>query len=336
MRLGALSDFPKETGGFQPKAMSFVGDPKNPDSVELAYVHTTGGTSTDWLSPEAMFVVWSNHCTHVGCPVQTSSLGFSCPCHGSQFDQRGDRVLGPAVRPLDRFQWEIRHRSEVWLTHRWSVGIQGARRLLLPGQAAGPAAHGRRLRGGRKRALPGGDLPLVAPAWQTNPVPGTDQTAGTPASPSRHTFRRAYRWSPRRRQLPPWRRWPTSTSWPWRFRWPRRPCRRRPARVPGARQNLLPSPPPRPERGRRDRRAARRRADVPGGRCRRKELLLTDDRGIYFTTPHFNGYPAILVRIPDLDRLDRDELRDSSPSVAHPRAERAAKAWLAENTATDD
>jgi cytochrome b6-f complex iron-sulfur subunit len=133
VRLGNLSDFPKETGGFQPKAMSFVRDPTNAaTSVELAYVHTTGGTSTDWLSPEAMFVVWSNHCTHVGCPVQTSGVGFSCPCHGSQFDQRGDRVAGPAVRPLDRFQWEIRHRSEVWLTHRWSVGIQGARVSYYP------------------------------------------------------------------------------------------------------------------------------------------------------------------------------------------------------------
>src|SRR5439155_19730552 len=39
-----------------------------------------------------------------------------------------------------------------------------------------------------------------------------------------------------------------------------------------------------------------------------KELMLADDRGIYFTTPHFKGYPAVLVRIPDLARLDRDEL----------------------------
>ena len=31
-----------------------------------------------------------------------------------------------------------------------------------------------------------------------------------------------------------------------------------------------------------------------------KELLLADDRGIFFTTPHFDGYPAVLVRIPDL------------------------------------
>jgi len=35
-----------------------------------------------------------------------------------------------------------------------------------------------------------------------------------------------------------------------------------------------------------------------------KELLLADDRGVFFTTPHFDGYPAVLVRIPELARLD--------------------------------
>ena len=30
-----------------------------------------------------------------------------------------------------------------------------------------------------------------------------------------------------------------------------------------------------------------------------KELILADDRGIFFTTPHFKGYPAVLIRIPD-------------------------------------
>ena len=60
-----------------------------------------------------------------------------------------------------------------------------------------------------------------------------------------------------------------------------------------------------------------------------KELLLSDDRGIYFTTPHFNGYPAILVRIRDLDRLDRDELGDLLADAWLTRAKkRAAKAWL--------
>ena len=38
-----------------------------------------------------------------------------------------------------------------------------------------------------------------------------------------------------------------------------------------------------------------------------KEILLADDRDMYFTTPHFKGYPGVLVRIPELARLDRDE-----------------------------
>ena len=41
-----------------------------------------------------------------------------------------------------------------------------------------------------------------------------------------------------------------------------------------------------------------------------KEILLSDDRGAYFTTPHFRNYPAVLVRIPDLAKLDRAELHD--------------------------
>jgi hypothetical protein len=68
-----------------------------------------------------------------------------------------------------------------------------------------------------------------------------------------------------------------------------------------------------------------------------KELLLADGRGIYFTTPHFNGYPAVLVRIGDLARLDRDELRDTVADAWLTRAQkRVAKAWLAEHSATDD
>jgi hypothetical protein len=62
-----------------------------------------------------------------------------------------------------------------------------------------------------------------------------------------------------------------------------------------------------------------------------KELLLADERGVYFTTPHFRGYPAVLVRIPDLARIDRDELRDLVGVAWLTRAQkRVAKAWLAE------
>jgi hypothetical protein len=61
-----------------------------------------------------------------------------------------------------------------------------------------------------------------------------------------------------------------------------------------------------------------------------KELLLSDARGIYFTTPHWNGYPAVLMRIRDLEQLDREELRDLVEEAWLTRAQkRLAKEWLA-------
>ena len=64
-----------------------------------------------------------------------------------------------------------------------------------------------------------------------------------------------------------------------------------------------------------------------------KELMLADDRSIFFTTPHFDGYPAVLVRIPSLARLDRDELHDLVAEAWLTRAQkRVAKAWLAEHS----
>jgi hypothetical protein len=64
-----------------------------------------------------------------------------------------------------------------------------------------------------------------------------------------------------------------------------------------------------------------------------KELLLADDRGIYFTTPHFDGYPAVLIRVPQLQRLDREELADLVAEAWLTRAQkRVAKAWLAEHS----
>jgi hypothetical protein len=66
-----------------------------------------------------------------------------------------------------------------------------------------------------------------------------------------------------------------------------------------------------------------------------KELMLADDRGVYFTTPHFDGYPAVLLRIPDLARLDREELYDLVVEAWLTRVQkRVAKAWLAEHGTT--
>jgi hypothetical protein len=62
-----------------------------------------------------------------------------------------------------------------------------------------------------------------------------------------------------------------------------------------------------------------------------KDLLLADERGLFFTTPHFRGYPAVLLRIPNLERLDRGELGDLVAEAWLTRAQkRVAKAWLAE------
>jgi hypothetical protein len=64
-----------------------------------------------------------------------------------------------------------------------------------------------------------------------------------------------------------------------------------------------------------------------------KDLILADDRGAYFTTPHFRGYPAVLVRIPDLARIDRDELGELVAGAWMTRAhKRLAKAWLTERS----
>ena len=38
-----------------------------------------------------------------------------------------------------------------------------------------------------------------------------------------------------------------------------------------------------------------------------KEALLSDDPDVFFTTPHFDGYPAILVQ---LDRISEEDLTE--------------------------
>jgi hypothetical protein len=64
-----------------------------------------------------------------------------------------------------------------------------------------------------------------------------------------------------------------------------------------------------------------------------KELMLNDERGVFFTTPHWNGYPAVLMRIKDLRRLRKQELEDLVAEAWLTKAQkRVAKAWLAENS----
>ena len=57
-----------------------------------------------------------------------------------------------------------------------------------------------------------------------------------------------------------------------------------------------------------------------------KEALLANDEGVFFTTPHFDGYPAILVR---LDRIAIDGLQEVIVEAWLARApKRLAKAYV--------
>jgi len=64
-----------------------------------------------------------------------------------------------------------------------------------------------------------------------------------------------------------------------------------------------------------------------------KELVLADPRKLFFTTPHFDGYPAVLIRISDLAQLGVAELRETVVEAWLTRAhKRVARAWLASET----
>lgn len=39
-----------------------------------------------------------------------------------------------------------------------------------------------------------------------------------------------------------------------------------------------------------------------------KEALLADDPAVFFTTPHFDGYPAVLVQLDNISDADLEEL----------------------------
>ena len=63
-----------------------------------------------------------------------------------------------------------------------------------------------------------------------------------------------------------------------------------------------------------------------------KQALLADDAEVYFTIPHFNGYPAILVR---LDRIPLDELEELLVEAWLCRAPKRLAAGYLDSTARE-
>ncbi|HEY8723379.1 MAG TPA: Rieske 2Fe-2S domain-containing protein [Gaiellaceae bacterium] len=137
--LGPLTDFPE--GKYI--IATYMSDPSQGEvSRRTAYVRYNGP-----LNGLPSFTVISNHCAHLGCPVQpngpleeaqkkqngdvtliptVSIAGFGCPCHGGQYDTEGNRTSGPPVRALDRYAFSIRN-GHLFVGHPFSVShVDGA------------------------------------------------------------------------------------------------------------------------------------------------------------------------------------------------------------------
>jgi cytochrome b6-f complex iron-sulfur subunit len=160
--LGPIASFPE--GQFV--VATFLSDPQAGEiSRRSAFVRNNG-----LLGNVPSFTIMSSRCTHVGCPTQpngpvfpgqrkversasgeislvpTQPSGFGCPCHGSQFDNEGNRIAGPAPRALDRYQFSIRN-GRLLLGPLYSVShVEGARadaRIhAFPDQFAGEPVTG--------------------------------------------------------------------------------------------------------------------------------------------------------------------------------------------------
>jgi hypothetical protein len=62
-----------------------------------------------------------------------------------------------------------------------------------------------------------------------------------------------------------------------------------------------------------------------------KQTLVADESTPFFTTPHFNGHPSVLLRGCRIGELDRDELAEIVYDAWLARApKRLAATWLAE------
>ena len=69
----------------------------------------SGMTAGQTLGLDGGIVALYQKCPHLGCrvPECVTSQWFECPCHGSKYNQVGEKRGGPAPRGMDRFAVEI-------------------------------------------------------------------------------------------------------------------------------------------------------------------------------------------------------------------------------------
>jgi Rieske Fe-S protein len=166
--LGPLSIF--EVGQWY--ITTFVSDPaEGAVSRRTAFIRNNGTTpDPKTKKPVPSFSIISNHCVHLGCPVQANGpadqyigkkivhertkngpvtmdpvipAGYGCPCHGGQYDSEGNRTAGPPVRALDRYAFEIDN-GHLILLGSYSVSHvvgTGATAQIYKYKEAGPGEH---------------------------------------------------------------------------------------------------------------------------------------------------------------------------------------------------
>lgn len=66
-----------------------------------------------------------------------------------------------------------------------------------------------------------------------------------------------------------------------------------------------------------------------------KQALVQDEDSPFFTTPHFDGHPSVLIRESDVPRITAAELRETIEDAWLSRASKSRAAlWLAEHRAS--
>ncbi len=67
------------------------------------------------------FLAISTVCTHLGCTVRTTDIGFDCPCHGSSYDSSGNVTSGPAPKSLAWYRVAVAPNGELEVDKRQVV-----------------------------------------------------------------------------------------------------------------------------------------------------------------------------------------------------------------------
>lgn len=87
----------------------------------LTYIETAQA----WLGRDSLgFYALDAHCTHLGCLIQHDSEKFTCPCHGSAFQENGAVINGPAVRPLRYLLVELNDENQLLINRTKMVDPQ--------------------------------------------------------------------------------------------------------------------------------------------------------------------------------------------------------------------